>query len=195
MWPGGAEPAEAARRAAAHLDRTLLLVGILESRYWGWLGGPQPSADLRGLLAGLELPDATQLSLGDPGLGAAGFRASHRQAQHAQVAGEHTGRAVTHYDDVALEALAGHDRAAARAFVARELGDLDADDRRAGRLRQTLLAWFRAGHNAAAAAAVLGVHEQTVANRLRAVEDRTGRPPAERRAELEMALRLRVYLG
>ena len=47
----------------------------------------------------------------------------------------------------------------------------------------------------AAAAAALGVHEQTVAARLRAVEERTGRSVAARRAELETALRLREYLG
>lgn len=57
--------------------------------------------------------------------------------------------------------------------------------------RQTLRAWFAVGHNAAA----LGVHEQTVAQRLRAVEERTGRPVASRRAELETALRLRDLLG
>ena len=39
------------------------------------------------------------------------------------------------------------------------------------------------------------VHEQTVARRLRAVEERTGGQVAARRAELEVALRLRCYLA
>ena len=79
-------------------------------------------------------------------------------------------------------------------LLARELSGLDADDIRSGRLRQTLREW-RPGQNAAAAAAALGVHEQTVAQRLRTVEERTGRPVAARRAELETALRLRDLLG
>lgn len=79
--------------------------------------------------------------------------------------------------------------------MARELSGLDGDDTRAARLRETLQAWFAAGHNATAAAAALGVHEQTVAQRLRTVEERTGRPVAARRAELETALRLRNLLG
>jgi DNA-binding PucR family transcriptional regulator len=102
---------------------------------------------------------------------------------------------VTHYGEVALEALAAGDPDEARAFVVRELRGLEGDDARARRLRETLRAWFAAGQNAAATAAALGVHEQTVAARLRAVEERTGAPPAARRAELETALRLREYLG
>ena len=80
-------------------------------------------------------------------------------------------------------------------LVARELHGLDGGDHRSERLRQTLRAWFAAGHNATAAAAALGVHEQTVAQRLRTVEERTGHPVAARRAELETALRLRDLLG
>ena len=106
-----------------------------------------------------------------------------------------SGRPITHYAEVALESLAAVDEDAAAAFVARELAGLDGDDVRSTRLRQTLRAWFAAGHNAAAAAAALGVHEQTVAQRLRTVEERTGRPVAARRAELETALRLRDLLG
>jgi hypothetical protein len=46
------------------------------------------------------------------------------------------------------------------------------------------------GHNAAATAAALGVHEQTVAKRLRAAEDRLGHTISSRHAALEIALRL-----
>jgi DNA-binding PucR family transcriptional regulator len=57
------------------------------------------------------------------------------------------------------------------------------------RLRHTLKAWFAAGQNASAAAAMLGVHEHTVHYRLKTIEERLGRPVAPRRAELETALR------
>jgi DNA-binding PucR family transcriptional regulator len=62
-------------------------------------------------------------------------------------------------------------------------------------LRATLAAYFGSGQNAASAAALLGVHERTIANRLRAIEAQAGRPVATRRAELEMALRLRDLLA
>jgi DNA-binding PucR family transcriptional regulator len=51
-----------------------------------------------------------------------------------------------------------------------------------------------AEHNAASAAAALGVHQQTIANRLRAAEERIGHPVAARRIELETAMRLRASL-
>jgi DNA-binding PucR family transcriptional regulator len=57
-------------------------------------------------------------------------------------------------------------------------------------LRKTLHAYFATGQNAASAAAVLGVHEKTVSNRLRAIEEHLGHPIEARRAELELALRL-----
>jgi DNA-binding PucR family transcriptional regulator len=94
-----------------------------------------------------------------------------------------------------LEALTSADRDAAREFVARELRALDADDNRTARLRATLTAYFRAGQNAAAAGAALGVHQQTVGHRLRAIEERLEAPVNARRAELEVALRLRDFLG
>jgi DNA-binding PucR family transcriptional regulator len=74
--------------------------------------------------------------------------------------------------------------------VARELRGLDGADVRSVRLRGTLRAYFASGQNAAAAAAMLGVHEHTVGYRLRTIEERLGRPVTTRRAELEMALRL-----
>jgi DNA-binding PucR family transcriptional regulator len=99
------------------------------------------------------------------------------------------------FEDVALEVLAGELRDDARAFIARELGELNEDSSRAGRLRETLQAYFVSGHNAAAAAAALGIHQQTVGNRLKAIEDQLGASVGSRRAELETALRLRRCFG
>jgi len=101
---------------------------------------------------------------------------------------------VTHYEEIALEALAGQNEPEAAAFVSHELAGIDGDDERSRTLRDTVSAYFAAAHNAAAAAAALGVHEQTVANRLRLVERRLGQPVTSRRAEVETALRLRSYL-
>lgn len=77
----------------------------------------------------------------------------------------------------------------------RELAGIAGADTRSRRLRETLRAYFSAGQNAALTAKRLGIHEQTVAQRLGAVEERTGRAVASRRAELETALRIEDYLG
>jgi DNA-binding PucR family transcriptional regulator len=95
---------------------------------------------------------------------------------------------------VAVEALASENRADARAFVAHELRGIDDDSASSLHIRETIAAYFAAEHNAASAAAALGIHQQTVANRLRAAEDRLGRPVGARRVELETALRLRACL-
>jgi DNA-binding PucR family transcriptional regulator len=191
----GAAGPDALRALARELDRRLLLVAVVEETWWGWLGGRSPlTPDPRQSVLRAGPPAGARLALGAEGRGPDGFRRSHRQAQQAHRAARNREEPVTHYDDVALEALAASDLAAAREFVARELEGLDDDDARSRRLRETLAAYFAAGHNAAATAAALGVHEQTVALRLRAVEERVGRPVAARRAELETALRLRDYL-
>ncbi|WP_406689302.1 helix-turn-helix domain-containing protein [Saccharopolyspora sp. ID03-671] len=54
--------------------------------------------------------------------------------------------------------------------------------------------YFATGCNAAKASAQLGVHERTVAYRLRTVEESLGIDVIERRNELSVALRLLAVL-
>jgi len=191
----GPDPAAVLRSLAVALDRRLLLVSVIDQT-WAWLGGAGPLGR-----AGLEAlgsfspQEGTTLALGNEERGREGFRRTHRQAGQAHRAGRVLESSVTLYSDIALEALAGTDEPEARAFVTRELAGIDDDTARSRALRQTLEAYFAAGQNAARTAATLGVHEQTVAQRLRAVEERTSRPVPTRRVELETALRLRRYLG
>ncbi len=181
----GGEAAIAA--LASDAGTRALVVGVTEQRAWGWLDAPLPRAT--------PAPDGdARLAVGDPLRGADGFRRTHRQAEAAARVGARRGDSLVAYADVALEALAGADAEQARAFVTREIGALEGEGERERGLRDTLAAWFAAGHNAAAAAAALGVHERTVAYRLWTVEERLGCPPASRRAELETALRLRALL-
>lgn len=192
VW--GEEAARAVRELAAVLDRNALLVDVVEQTWWAWLGGPAPLGERAiEVLRRPRMPAGVGVAIGNDARGLAGFRRTHEQAVAAQKAASRTGAAAVSYDDVALETLALHDQPRAREFVERELAGLDADDARSVRLRETLGAYFASGHNAATAAAAIGMHEQTVAQRLRAVERRTGRPVAARRAELEVALRLRRY--
>lgn len=191
----GPHGADALPELAHSLDRRLFQVEAIEGTWWGWLGADRPLSTAAESQLRRHRPTAgTNLAMGTEAQGLAGFRSTHKEALGARRGARGKPGPLTHYDDVALEVLAAHDSSAARLFVARELRGLDGDDARAGRLRETLDAYFRAGHNAAATAAGLGVHEQTVAARLRAVEERTGHAVAQRRAELEVALRLRRLL-
>ena len=194
----GPDAADAVRDLGRSLDRRTLIVGAAEETWWAWVGARREEPDrerLDRVLARLRPRAGARLAFGAPAAGVRGFRRTHRQAMAAQRAALHRDVPILRYDDVALESLAAADPEAAREFVVLELRGLDGDDGRSAKLRDTLEAWFESGQNAAAAAARLNVHEQTVAQRLRAVERRTGRAVASRRAELETALRLRSYLG
>ncbi len=196
MIAWGEAPEEAIRALARALGRSILVVGVGEGECWGWLGAVRAADDPPGVrLEDLPVPAGTRLAVGDDEQGAEGFRLTHRQAAEARRAGARREEDVVHHSAIALEALASADLAAARAFVAKELQGLDGADMRTARLRETLLRYFQSGQNAVAAAAALGVHQQTVGHRLRTIEERIGGPVHARRAELELALRLREYLG
>jgi hypothetical protein len=193
-WGEGGEAA--ARELATVLGRPLLAIGPLNDSWWGWLSGSNPlgPGDERELKR-FQAPSGAGIALGLEAFGEAGFRATNRQALRARWVARKTDRSVVFYADVAVEALASDNQADARAFVAHELRGIDDDSPSSQRIRETIVAYFAAEHNAASAAAVLGVHQQTVANRLRAAEERLGRPVGARRVELETALRLRACLS
>lgn len=184
----GPEPEAAVAALARRLDAPhQLVVSLSRDTSWAWIGRVRPFA----LPERFEAIAGTTVSIGDPASGTDGFRRSHREAREAhRVALRRRGEAIVRYDDVALESLLAADEGRAREFAARELRGIDGDDPRSQRLRRTLRAYFASAQNASAAAALLGVHEHTVAYRLRSIEERLGRPVTGRRAELEAALRL-----
>ena len=188
--------ADATRELAAALERRLLLVSPLAQSWWGWISSSRPfeSTDER-IITRYSPPSEAGIALGLPGFGEPGFRATHRQAQRARWFAPPDPSTLIRYADVAVESLASENREEARTFVERELGAINDDSAASTRIRDTLSAYFAAEHNAASAAATLGVHQQTVANRLHAAEDRLGHPIGSRRVELEVALRLRAALA
>lgn len=183
------------RELADALGRQLLLVELLQDTWWGWLGGRRAVGPrLVETMRALRVPVGVRLALGDELSGVDGFRESHAQAAAAHRVSAGRAEPVTLFDDVALEALAGRDQDDARRFLLRELRGIDGSDERSLRLRETLEVYFAHDQNAAATAAALDVHDQTVTRRLRMVGELTGRLVAVRRAELETALRLRRCL-
>lgn len=188
----GAESATSMRRLARLLDRRLLLVEVSKHVHWGWLGGAEAMrvGELAELARFQSAPGAL-LCVGSPGAGPAGFRHSHREAGDAYLVARRRPQPLTLYVDVALEALALRDESAARDFAVCQLRGLDGDDR----LLETLRQYFTSSQNAAATAAALGIHEQTVTRRLRTVERKLGCQLNARRAELDLALRLDELLS
>jgi hypothetical protein len=186
----GESPERTARELGARLDR-VVQVRAGGAMWWVCLSGHDELSQgaLRELDTFVPEPDV-RLTFGLEGFGEDGLRASFRQALRAGKLAE-AGAAVTRYEDVAVEALALQAADDVSAFVSHELRGIDDDSAASGRLRETLAAYFAAHLNAASAAARLGVHHQTVANRLRTIEERLGRPLMARTLELELALRLR----
>jgi hypothetical protein len=192
----GERAEQALRQLAALLERPLLLTGPRPDLRWAWISGARAfEPDEERSLAGFPAPAGITISLGLPAFGPDGFRATHRQALRTASFASGDRPALLRYEDIVVEALAGENEDDARAFVEHELQGIADDSETSRRLRETLRAYFAAEHNAACAAATLGVHEQTVANRLRSAEERLGRRSiGVRRVELELALRLRSFL-
>jgi hypothetical protein len=192
----GADPVTAVRALATAFDRQALIVrsGPNDTTAWAWLSGRRaPLIGPGDPLSRFRPPAGTTVAIGDPGEGTEGFRRSHADAAVAtRFAG---GQPVTRYRDIATEALVSEDRERAQRFVTRELAPLGRPDERGRVLRTTLRAYFETGHNARSAAARLCVAERTLRYRLRAIEQALGRPIGDRRAELELALRLEDRLG
>lgn len=133
------------------------------------------------------------LAVGRAHAGLDGFRWSFREAMHARRVAQLERRpagAVVRYEQVALQALAGSDLEHARRFVSWQLGPLAAPDASSAALAETVRAYLVHESNLRAAAAHLGIHHNTVANRLRRAVELLGGPLAERGAELLVALAL-----
>lgn len=140
-----------------------------------------------------QLPHAVAVS--EPRSGLEGLRRAREEAlEVARVQRALGEQGCLWARDVRLETLLLADEERAREFIADELGGLGAQDAAVGRLRETLLAWLSSGSHVSAAA-VLGVHENTVRNRIRAAEELLGMPLMGRRIELQVALRLQRVLA
>jgi hypothetical protein len=167
---------------------------------WGWAS---ITAQVRTSLTDMatELPgeaESVHVAVGSPHPGAAGFRASHLEALRTRRVIELSGRAapsITEFSDIALVDAITRDLEAARAFVAAQLGALARDDVKERAERAALLAVLDAQGSLTAAARTLGIHKNTVLQRVRRAEQRRGRPATIHIGELHAALLVCDVLG
>ena len=169
-----------------------------ETSAWAWLGlGIQDRFDATGAAAA-EVDGDLHFAFGDAAKGIAGFRLTHQQALAAQAvalaAGAHPPRIVT-FGEVAPVAMMLGSADLLRAWVQATLAGLATDDEHHARLRDTLLVFLRSGGSYKATAEQLVLHKNTVQYRIHKAEESLGRPAAEHRDDVELALRVTRWLG
>ncbi|QTJ65582.1 helix-turn-helix domain-containing protein [Rhodococcus sp. ZPP] len=168
---------------------------------WGWASITEDArtspSGLATVLPGGERENV-HVAVGSSHPGAAGFRTSHLEALRTRRIIELSGRAapsITEFSDVALVDAISRDLDAARAFVSAQLGELARDDAKERGERAALLAVLDAQGSLATAASTLGIHRNTVLQRMRRAEERRGRPATSNLAELHAALIVCNVLG
>jgi sugar diacid utilization regulator len=142
--------------------------------------------------AGAADPSAAEgacVALGTCAADLDGFRTSHHEAMEARRVARLVGHeSPTFYEEVALLALLTSDFEQAKIFSRRLLGPLATKEPATERLAETLLTVLQAGGSPRHAAHQLGVHENTVAKRLRAIDEMIGPVAAHSPAEMMAAL-------
>jgi hypothetical protein len=190
----GAE--EAFRHLAVALGCRLLTVCRGEGAMWAWLGGRQVlDMDELSRHVCAQWPAQATLAIGEPGEDLPGWRFTHRQARSALPIALRGSERVVRYADVALLASTLQNDLLATSLRQLYLWPLEGERDGGEAARATLRAYFTAGRNVSSAAAALGVNRNTVASRLRAIEEAIGRQLSSCGPELEAALRLAELSG
>ena len=169
-----------------------------ESSAWAWLPlGIRDRFDAAGAAAAGADGDL-HFAFGDAARGITGFRLTHQQALAAQAvalaAGSPPPRVVT-FGEVAPVAMMLGSADLLRAWVLATLGGLATDDEHHARMRDTLLVFLQSGGSYKATAEQMVLHKNTVQYRIRKAEESLGRPAAENRSDVELALQASRWLG
>ena len=176
-----------------------LAVPAASAYLWAWSGTESaPAEEALDTLASRFRRDRISVGIGEPGHGLAGFRASHRDALDAArvlMLSERSPGSVARYRTVQLGALMLGDQERTSRFVLEELGPLSVDDDENARLRATLKVYLEENASRVAVSRRLGIHANTVANRVRACQELLGRDLRTRQVELQVALTLAETLG
>jgi hypothetical protein len=176
-----------------------LFVPFDESIAWFWLPfGTHPNVDWGKLDTIVGTTDTTiRVGVGELENGIEGFRASHHQAVTAYnvaIAAQPPRRVIL-AERVGPIALMCGDLDATRFWVQKILGSLATDAKNYRALRETLRVFLESGGTNAAAAQTLNLHRNTVQYRLRKAGELLPTPIADRRSDVELALRVCDQLG
>jgi DNA-binding PucR family transcriptional regulator len=192
------ERAAAAASARLEASRTLMLP-VDGTTMWAWVGThAEPARELIDSLTALGNPDGVSIALGAPGHGVSGFRRTHRDAGDTARVVNLSGRlagTVTAFHAVELAALLAGDPDRTQRFVHGRLGALARDDDETARLRATLMIYLEENGSRVATAARIGIHPNTVANRIRTCRELLGRDFGKDQVLLMVALELATTLG
>jgi hypothetical protein len=168
-----------------------MLVSIGDWVVWGWVTVTASAASRK---CCLTLPDGVQVAVGNPAAGIDGFVRTHQEAIAARRVAGLFGRrsaAIVRHRSVALMALLSSDPLSAARFVESELGEMAAPtDPMMARLRETLRVYFDENASPSHTARRLNVNKNTVVYRVAKAEELLGHDLADRRPELDAALRL-----
>ncbi|WP_228709199.1 PucR family transcriptional regulator [Amycolatopsis keratiniphila] len=183
--------------ATAAGGRAPLVVAPDASTVWAWFPAPIDPDVVTRVLNGS--PEPVRVALGDPASGLDGFRGTHQQALQAQavalMAGDGLSRSVTTAAQLGPLALVAADTAAVATWVRTVLGALADDDEQHRRMRETVWAYLSSGSSLMLASQELHLHKNTIQYRLRKAEQARGRPLAEGRIDVEVALLACRLLG
>jgi DNA-binding PucR family transcriptional regulator len=190
----------AATAASAHLDASRpLMLSVDGSTMWAWAGrDAEPPPELLDSLAAAPNSDGVSIAIGAPGQGLTGFRRTHRDAADTAkvaIASRRRAGSVISFHSVELAALFAGDPERTRRFVHERLGVLATDDDESQRLRATLMLYLEENGSRVATAKRIGVHPNTVANRIRMCREILGRDVGQDQVPLLVALTLASNLG
>jgi PucR C-terminal helix-turn-helix domain/GGDEF-like domain len=172
------------------LDSRRLIVER-EETIWVWLGEREPiNADTLKQRLPADWSPAVVLAIGEPAEGISGWRLTHEQAQAALPVARARGEGVIRYADAALLASTLQNDLLATSLHRLYLDPISAEKDGGTVSKETLRAYFAAQQNVSSAAAALGVNRNTVANRLRNIEEQIGRSLGSCGSELIAALEL-----
>ena len=187
-------------RLAEHYGtaRPPLIIAPDDSTVWAWLPVTSAQAAAGGGKP-FEPEEGAWVALGEPAAGVDGFRLTHRQARRAQIvamaAEPSTRTRLTDSVRIGVVGLMCADIDAVQAWVREVLGGLAIDDDATARLRDTVRIFLSAGGSYTAAAQELLLHKNTVQYRIRKAEETRGRPLADGRLDVEVALLAAHLLG
>lgn len=185
------------------IGRVSLVIPADDVTVWAWI--PFSAEESVGAIARIRAcaeaaADEPWVAVGNPLPGIEGFRRSHQQALAAYTVAMTSGRAdrrvMTAVDPgLSPAALLGDNVALGRAWVGETLGPLAAVTDNDERLRETLRVFLNAGASFKAAGERLHLHGNTVKYRVQRAIERRGRPIADDRLDVEIALLLCHWYG